>query len=49
MEDICGQSLAERQAKGLDLGTSVRQWPQADQVMAWARELLGLPASVLAY
>ena len=43
MENICGKTLPERQAEGIDVGTSVAAWPDDDDIIGWARELLDLP------
>ena len=44
MADVCKTPLPARQASGIDIGTSVSTWPADEQVIAWARELLDLPA-----
>ena len=41
----CGQTLAQRQAQGIDLGSAAHDLPSDDVIIMWARELLGLPAS----
>ncbi len=43
MGTICGETLPQRQAKGVDLGTTVKPWPSDDDIISWARELLDLP------
>jgi hypothetical protein len=44
MGTICGQTLAQRQARGVDVGTRVGPWPEDVEIISWARELLDLPA-----
>ena len=44
MGNVCGQSVASRAASGADVGTSVAPLPADEQIIAWARELLELPA-----
>ena len=46
MGQVCGKTLAELQASGFDLGTTVQAWPSDDELISWARELLNLPTSV---
>ena len=41
----CGETLAQRQAKGVDMGTAAQPLPSDEMVIEWARELLSLPAS----
>ena len=41
----CGQTLEERQAQGIDLGSAAHDLPSDDVIIMWARELLSLPAS----
>ena len=45
MGDVCGQSLPHRQHDGMDIGTTVREYPTDEVVISWARELLDLPDS----
>ena len=41
----CGQTLAQRQAQGIDMGTAAHALPSDEMVIELARELLSLPAS----
>jgi|EP01046_Picozoa_sp_COSAG06_P029237 FK506-binding protein 2/FK506-binding protein 14 len=41
----CGQTLAQRQAQGIDLGSGAHDLPSDDVIIMWARELLDLPIS----
>ena len=41
----CGQTLAQRQAQGIDLGSAAHPLPSDDEIIMWARELLELPAT----
>lgn len=43
MGSVCGESLADRQKRGVDAGTTVSTYPSAAAVMLWARENLGMP------
>jgi len=48
MDSYCGKPLADWQAQGFDVGTTVQKWPSPDEVISYARELLELPASASA-
>ena len=42
MGSICGQTLGQRQAQGVDLGTFVASHPSEDEIMVWARAVLDM-------
>ena len=41
----CGQTLAQRQAQGIDIGSAAHELPSDDEIIMWARELLDLPVT----
>ena len=43
MDNVCGKTLAQRQADGIDVGTFVKTWPSSATLIAWGREVLDLP------
>eukprot|EP01043_Picozoa_sp_COSAG02_P018442 COSAG02_NODE_861_length_16429_cov_75.930680_13_plen_140_part_00 len=42
----CGQTLAQRQAQGIDTGSAAHELPSDDEIIMWARELLDLPVRI---
>lgn len=42
---VCDKPLAQAQAEGMDVGSSVERWPADDVILGWARDILSMAPS----